>query len=241
MNGYFNDWLENLHCLEQLFIVYGVWLDQFHGQKRILNSFFLYLPPSSPFLKFYLVVQAKTLEATVNPLFHPILQLSSHIQFISYPVDSLFFFFLTLLFKDSNLFSEVYVPSLKPYHFLPSLLQSLQPTCLLPFMSPLAGLLARVRGNLSKYKSDQISSHGKIWKATGKHIFLCHPGYTAGRQGPLQKKKKKCDVLSLANNGKRGRHCCMRTLWKVISCRDWPDHLGSPPSFIVYSATANNL
>ena len=176
----------------------------------------------------------------MNPLFHRILQPSSHIQFISYPVDSLFFFFLTLLFKDSNLFSEIYLPSLKPYHFLPSLLQSLQLTCLLPFMSPLAGLLERVRGNLSKYKSDQISSHGQIWKATGKHIFLCHPWLHCRKTGTIAKKKK-CDVLSLANNGKRGRHCCMKTLWEVINYRDWPDHLGSPPSFIVYSATANNL
>jgi len=44
-------------------------------------------------------------------------------------------------------------------------------------------------------------------------------GYIAGSQGQLQKKKK-CDVLSLANNGKRGRQSCMRTLWEVINCRD---------------------
>ena len=123
MNGYFSDWLENLHCLEQLF--HRLWSLTWSISWSKENSWFFFsiLTPIFP------LSEILSSGSGQNP-WKQLWILFSIPSYSPHPTPNSLAVLLTLLFKDSNLFSEVHLPRLKPYHFLPSLLQSLL-TCLL--------------------------------------------------------------------------------------------------------------
>lgn len=161
----------------------------------------------------------------MNPLFLPIPEPSTHIQFFSNPVNSPF-----KRYPESNLFSEV-LPTTS------NLQSSLaQPAGMASYLICLFSLLSsqfstqQARGTFPNINQIILDTQSQAnlkgnWKTQPPVSSWPH------HRKPGAISLKLCYVPSLANRKKKGGREVL--LWELINSRTLPDHLGSSPHFLM--------